>query len=174
VSRYFVELAGRSLLVEIADGPEGPRVSVDGRPVRADLAPIGSSLQTFSLLLEGRSYPLTLEREGGAIRVSLSGAGTLVRARVETERERLLREVRLPEVTGERTLSSAMCGIVSRVLVRQGDRVAAGAPLVVIEAMKMENEVSAEGEGTVSAVHVSERGRVNVGDPLVTLVRAPS
>jgi glutaconyl-CoA/methylmalonyl-CoA decarboxylase subunit gamma len=165
--RYFVDVAGRSLVVEVVDTADGERVTVDGRVVAADLAPVGGS--AFSLLVDGRSHPLKLESESGELRVSFADAGTSVRVRVENERERLLRDVKQPSSDAQRTVRSVMSGIVARLIVKPGDVVAAGEPLLVIEAMKMENEVRAEAAGRVRAVHVAERARVNLGDPLVTL-----
>jgi biotin carboxyl carrier protein len=56
-----------------------------------------------------------------------------------------------------------------RIEVRVGDRVAAGASVVVVEAMKMENELRASGPGVVTAVHVTPGQPVEKGAPLVTL-----
>ena len=62
-----------------------------------------------------------------------------------------------------------MPGVVKEVRVKAGDRVAAHAPLLVLEAMKMENEVRADRDATVTKVHVSPGQAVEKGAPLVTL-----
>ncbi len=167
--RYFVEVAGHRLVVEITEGRDGEAVTVDGTPVSASLRPVGGASSTFSLLLDGRSHDLVLEPEGESMRVSFAGLGTVVRTRVESERDRHLREVRVAVPSGERTIASVMPGIVSQLLVKPGDAVRAGTPLLVIEAMKMENEVRADGEGVIRAIHVAERARVDVGDALLTI-----
>jgi biotin carboxyl carrier protein len=62
-----------------------------------------------------------------------------------------------------------MPGKVVRVLVKAGDRVAARQPVVVVEAMKMENELRASREGTVAEVHVREGMSVDAGALLVVI-----
>jgi biotin carboxyl carrier protein len=62
-----------------------------------------------------------------------------------------------------------MTGRVVRVAVQPGDRVQANDLLLVLEAMKMENEIRAPRAGTVKEVRVSAGDRVNQGDPLVVL-----
>jgi biotin carboxyl carrier protein len=66
-------------------------------------------------------------------------------------------------------LSAGLAGTVVGVLVKPGDDVEAGQPVLVLEAMKMETEVSATHPGTVSAVHVGVGDDVKVGDALVTV-----
>ena len=63
-----------------------------------------------------------------------------------------------------------MPGKVIRVLVRSGEAVRARQPLVVVEAMKMENELRAVREGTVAAVHVTEGASVDAGAPLIDIL----
>jgi propionyl-CoA carboxylase alpha chain len=67
------------------------------------------------------------------------------------------------------SLVSPMPGTVVRVAVAEGDEVAAGAPLLVLEAMKMEHEITAPADGTVRAVHVAQGGQVETGAVLVEL-----
>jgi biotin carboxyl carrier protein len=66
-------------------------------------------------------------------------------------------------------VTSPMPGKVVKVLVKEGDQVDLGAPLVVVEAMKMENELSAPRAGTVKAVHVKPGDAVEGGALLVTV-----
>ncbi len=70
---------------------------------------------------------------------------------------------------GESALTAPMPGTVLRILVRPGDRVAARQPLLVLEAMKMENPIVAPYEATVKAIHVEEGARVSGGALLVEL-----
>jgi biotin carboxyl carrier protein len=68
---------------------------------------------------------------------------------------------------GKKTIKAYMPGRVVEVRVQAGDRVEAGQPLVVLEAMKMQNEIQAERAGTVSRVFVGAGQAVEGGDPLV-------
>lgn len=66
-------------------------------------------------------------------------------------------------------LSSPMPGKIVKLLVKEGDSVAEGQPLVIMEAMKMQNELKSTSAGTVTKVHVQEGATVETGAPLVDL-----
>ena len=70
---------------------------------------------------------------------------------------------------GSRTLTAPLPGKISRVAVRPGEAVRAGDTLLVIEAMKMENEFKAAGPGTVAEVRVEAGQTVNAGDVLIVM-----
>ena len=74
-----------------------------------------------------------------------------------------------PKPIAGNAVSAALAGNVFKVLVNAGDRVQANQPIIVLEAMKMETEVSAPAEGVVSDVYVSVGDAVQVGDPLVSI-----
>ena len=72
------------------------------------------------------------------------------------------------DVAGER-IPAPLAGNVFKVLVDPGDVVSEGQPILIVEAMKMETEVSAPRAGTITGVHVAVGDAVAVGDPLVSL-----
>ena len=74
-----------------------------------------------------------------------------------------------PSSDGRRTIKAPMPGRIMRVLVAVGDRVAARQPVVVVEAMKMENELRAPGNGVVMEVHAQEGAAVDAGTVLVVI-----
>ena len=67
-------------------------------------------------------------------------------------------------------VSAALAGNVFKVLVQDGDTVEAGQTILVLEAMKMETDISAPRAGTIASVHVAEGDAVDVGDTLISLV----
>jgi biotin carboxyl carrier protein len=67
-----------------------------------------------------------------------------------------------------RSLLSLMPGVVVKVLVKEGQQVAAGDVLLVLEAMKMENEIRSDRSGTIGGIDVTPGQQVQTGDPLVT------
>jgi biotin carboxyl carrier protein len=71
--------------------------------------------------------------------------------------------------TGEETISAPLPGLVVEVRVREGEEVEVGQVLLVLEAMKMENEIPSPRAGRVSRVLVKPGEAVNVGDPLLVL-----
>lgn len=70
---------------------------------------------------------------------------------------------------GQGAVKAPMPGTILSIKVKEGDRVSAGDTLLILEAMKMENEINAPCDGTVTAVHVSEGASVNTGDPLINI-----
>ena len=94
---------------------------------------------------------------------------------VETEADRLRAGARPPPAaSGPVTVTSPLPGVVRKVLVAPGDRVERDAPLVTLEAMKMENEVRAERAGVVGAVLVEPGRQVDAGAPLVRIDPDPA
>jgi|Deesub1362A_J573_1020465.scaffolds.fasta_scaffold06634_2 biotin carboxyl carrier protein len=70
---------------------------------------------------------------------------------------------------GGQGVKAPMPGTILSIKVKEGDRVSAGDTLLILEAMKMENEINAPCDGTITAVHVSEGVSVNTGDPLINI-----
>lgn len=163
---YHVTLAGRTLAVELsADG-----VSVDGEPHTVELVAVpGGSVH--SLLLDGASHRLSARPLGGGL-WDLRLGGRLLRVEVADERTRRIRELAGPTTgaVGPQVVHAPMPGLVLRVDVAVGDVVRAGQGVVIVEAMKMENELRAAAEGRVQHVHVSPGQTVERGQALIEFV----
>jgi pyruvate carboxylase subunit B len=164
---YVVELNGT--VVRVHCPPGGP-LEVDGRVVRAQLA--SSSAGLGQLELEGFQYRVNFDREdvrGREFHIELNGrriAGTI------DDRRSLLRlQMRGSEDADHAvaTIKAPMPGLVLKILVSIGQRVEKGQGLLVLEAMKMENEVRCDREATIDSIHVSERGPVEKGQTLITI-----
>jgi biotin carboxyl carrier protein len=165
-SRLAVRVEGTMFVVEVEELPAGGlRVHVDGRPVEVDarLVPSGAG----SLLLDGVSYLVDLGGGRGETHVVVDGE--VLRVQVEDVAGRR------PGVSTEATagagqrLVAPMPGKVVAVLVEVGQPVERGAGLVVLEAMKMENEFRATGGGVVKEIHAAPGQAVNAGDLLVVI-----
>ena len=163
--RYQVTIGGRVLEVDL--GPEGP--CVDGRPVRVSLEH-GDGSPVRGLLVDDRSYRVVPERKGSGV-WKLHLHGEVVVADVVDERTKAIREMAgSGAVTvGPRPIVAPMPGMVVKVEVSEGDRVEAGEGVVIVEAMKMENELRSTGAGVVTRVHVREGDAVEKDQVLVDL-----
>jgi pyruvate carboxylase subunit B len=159
--KYFVSVAGKEFTVEV----DGDRVSLDGRAVVAHLERLAES-PLRHLLLGQESHSLALEPAGrGNWRAERHGERWEVE--VVDERTRHIRSLTGAgqKPAGPPVLRAPMPGLVVRILVEPGQPVAAGAGLVVLEAMKMENELRAVVDGVVRGVLVrpgqaAEKGQV--------------
>jgi pyruvate carboxylase subunit B len=164
--RYLVEIEGRRYEVDV--GPDGIRL--DGSPVKADLQPShGSPL--WHLVLDGRSYTFSARRRNGRGEWELEVAGRRHRVLALDERRRAIRELAGPTALshGPLEVHAPMPGLVIKVEVAEGDQVERGQGLVIIEAMKMENELRATAPGRVSAVRVAAGQTVDKGQTLLVI-----
>ena len=146
---------------------DGDTLTVDGEPVAFSFQKITE--REVLLLLDGRSFTFTFEEgEGGATRLTHHGRSLYVR--LKTERDLLLESLGMEtgESAADRELKAPMPGLVLSVLVEPGQEVEAGDGLVVLEAMKMENELRAQHDATVAAVHVGPGAAVGKNDLLIS------
>ena len=141
------------LLRVVVDGTEH---LVDARHLEADF---------HSIMMEGRSYELSIEADGDRYHVRHGASQRTVSLTDATRRGREGRS----KGRGPETVVSVMPGKVVRVLVALGDEVAEGQGLVVVEAMKMENEIGAPRAGRVTSVEVEPGRAVEAGTTLVVL-----
>ena len=144
-------------------------IRLAGAPLDADLQP-SADPTLYSLILGHRSYELRIEPCDGGYRVRIHGVTYDVA--VEDERAHLLAGVRSLTAgggSGELVIKSPMPGLVIDVAVKVGDVVEAGQTLVVVESMKMHNELRAPRAGTVRAIRVETGAKVAQNTILLTL-----
>ena len=164
--KYVATRAGTSDVVEISGGDGRYRVTLGDEvwDVDARLSPPGS----WSLLIDGVSYLATVRDEEGAFVVEVAEETYGIRVEEATRHAVRTRGAAVGG-EGEQVVKAPMPGQVTHVAVRRGDIVAAGDPLLVIEAMKMQNEFKARAAGTVTDVRVSAGQTVNPGDILLII-----
>lgn len=151
---------------------DGDTFHVDGDAADIRTARLRSSspdVETRLLVVDGRPRVVTVERDAGATRVWIDGQP--VEVEVRTEADLLLERFGFDagDTAAEREVRAPMPGLVLRVLVEPGQTVEAGAGLVVLEAMKMENELAAPAAGTVAAVHAAAGDAVGKNDLLIEM-----
>ncbi|GAC1679504.1 MAG: acetyl-CoA carboxylase biotin carboxyl carrier protein subunit [Candidatus Acidiferrum sp.] len=149
-------------LVEFARAEERWQVTLDGQRVDAD--PVEVAPNTFSILLHGRAYEM---------RVSPAVDGSLM---VQTATREFSVEVLDPrawrgrhpsaEAEGRQQIVAPMPGKVVRLLVKEGDMVDVGQGLLVVEAMKMQNEIRSPKNGRIERLIAKEGQLVNAGETL--------
>lgn len=164
--KYTVRIGELAHEVEV----DGSHVRLDGVELEVQLAVLpGTPL--YHLLLGGESWTVAAQPLEGVGRWALGVAGERVEVDVLDERTRAAQALAGTGQTppGAATMRAPMPGLVVRVHAAPGQRVEAGAGLVVVEAMKMENELRAPHAGAVETVHVAVGQTVEKGAPLVTL-----
>jgi len=164
--KYAVTVEGRPVALEVLGNGGAVRVRAGGVEREAEIRRLRGD-GAWTLRLGDRTWCVVVRRgpEGETVTVG----GREFRVEVEDEREAAAHAVRPAKQDGPRVIRSVMPGVVRHVAVAPGAAVAAKETLVVLEAMKMQNEVRADAAGTVAKVHVAPGATVARGDPLVTL-----
>jgi biotin carboxyl carrier protein len=148
--------------VELRREGDAWRVLLDGNPLEADAVEIAP--YTFSVLLHGKAYELRVTPlSDGELKVQ-SGTAEFV-AQVLDPREWRGRHGSV-QAEGRQRVTAPMPGKIVRVLVRAGETVEAGQGLLVVEAMKMQNEIRSPKSGTVEELTAVEGQAVSAGDTL--------
>lgn len=156
----------RSVTVE-GPLPDGRfRVTIDGQAHEVDGRAVRPG--TWSIQLGGRNYLVDLDKRRTGIAASVGASEATLQ--VEDALHRRLAAAAQPrgQARGE-TLRAPIAGKVVKVLVAVGDEVAPGAPVIVLEAMKMENEIVSERGGKVTQVAKQAGQAVDTGDLLIEL-----
>ena len=125
-------------------------------------------MRKFNIKVNGKAYEGEVEEIGGSQAVYTAPAAAPVAASAPAQAAPAA-PAAAPVVAGSASVNAPMPGTINAVKVKVGDSVSKGQVLVVLEAMKMENEIMAEADGTVASVAVSQGQTVNTGDVLVTL-----
>lgn len=140
---------------------------VNGQPRSVDFLALGPSL--YSIIMDNRSLELVIEERHGGYDVLMQGR--LYEGHVLDERAQLLATRRggLGMDSGEINIKSPMPGFIVSILVVEGQEVKAGETLVVLESMKMQNELKAPRDGVVQRVHTEPGHSVEQNKLLLTL-----
>jgi biotin carboxyl carrier protein len=160
----------KSVDLEPVEGRDGTwRVVIDGSERLVDARRLGPS--TWSLLLGDRMVTVDVD-PGKDGELLCDVRGTVVPIKLVDARKRLLEKAEAglgAAPKGPTPIAAPMPGKVVKILVKVGDAVAAGQPVAVVEAMKMENEIRAPRAGAVLKVHVREGQTVEGQEDLVTV-----
>lgn len=164
--KFIAREGGRELDVEVLRHGSGYRVRINDRWLEADLVSIGRFLRSLRLE-DGTQVSLAHHREGNTHELTLGGATVMVEIVDPLAARRRRRE---DEIAGGGVVKAMMPGRVVRVLVAKGDAVKKGAGLLILEAMKMENEIQAPADGVVDDVFVTAGQTVESGAELMHIM----
>ncbi len=162
---YHVTIDGRTYAV----GIDGDAVTLDGKPVDAGVAPLpGTDVQALRL---GQSHQRLVAVSSSRESWHIQAAGRLRDVEVVDERTRVIQEMTGSSASAAKaaSLRAPMPGLVVKVAVEEGETVVRGQGVVIVEAMKMENELAAEVEARVGRVLVEPGQTVEKGQVLVEL-----
>lgn len=153
----------QSRIVELERDADRWKIILDGQPVNADVVEVAPNI--ISVLLDGQAFEFSVTPSAdGALR--LRTGYQEFSADVADPRAWRGRRHGALEAEGRQQVLAPMPGKVIRLLVKVGDRVEAGQGLLVVEAMKMQNEIRSPKSGTVERLVAVEGQAVNAGEVL--------
>lgn len=166
MAKYVTTIGDKEYVVEIIDSRH---VIVDDRRYEIDFQSI-SGQPVFSLLVDGRSFQAHVY-PGDEELLQVLMRGTLYEASVQDEREKRLSAAAGVGAaqTGEFVLRAPMPGLIVKVPVSEGAEVKKGQVLVILESMKMQNELKSPRDGKVSRVQVKQGDSVEQRQPMVSV-----
>ncbi len=164
--KFVVSIERQSETIQVSGEGGRYRVAIGDHTWNVDacLTPQGIS----SLLVDGVSYVVQVANHEGTCVVEVGGEGYTVSVEEATRHVIRTRGGAIRDGNGQ-TVRAPLPGKITHVAVRVGDRVAPSDTLVVIEAMKMENELKAVAPGTVREIRAEAGQAVNAGDVLVVI-----
>lgn len=183
--KYYVKSGDREFEVSLSERDGGTfatlrEIDAQGKPIdtnnpveRAVSYAEVDGLGQYSILDGCKSWAASIEAHRGSMNEFAVGiAGEVFSINIENERERAAHAAERSAGSGPRTVTAAMPGIVIVVNVKEGDMVGRDTPLLILEAMKMQNEVRAEAAGKVTKVSVEAGRTVAAGQTLLTIAPA--
>lgn len=140
----------------------------NGNAVEADIQHLDKN--EWHVLLHQRSYRIwvhEVDQEKKEIILSVNGKKT--RVHIRSHMERLLKELGMDNALEQKvdSIKAPMPGLIQSIKVSQGAEVAKGDPVLILEAMKMENVIKSPGDGIIASIHVTEGASVEKNELLI-------
>lgn len=162
IARY----EGREAEVHLEEKDDAYSIRVDGKTYEVDFAKISGD--ALSLRVDGRQYVVAVHPDGSD-RYKISQSSGISEVELLDPLTYLARQAHGGAGAGAQQVTAYMPGRVTKLLATEGDEVESGQGIVVLEAMKMENEIQAERDGKVKKIYVQEGQAVEGGDVLFEL-----
>jgi biotin carboxyl carrier protein len=164
---YEVTEGKESVRVELREAGENLYdVTIGEHTVRVDVAKSGRTI--YSIIEDGKQFEAMVEERGGP-KLDILVRGKLFHLEAVDERSRMLAQSAGAVATGPQVVNADMPGKIVKIEVAKGAAVTAGQPVVIVEAMKMENPIPAPVDGIVTDIAVREGDTVDAGAPLFTV-----
>ncbi len=163
---YDVVVDGKTHRVELTRGEQMWQCSIDGQAMEVDAAL--TARDVLSILIGDKQYEIKRERSlRGELHMVIGSA----RYAVDVQDPRSLRTRRAAagSEAGPQKLTAAMPGKIIRIMVKEKDEVKSGQAVLVMEAMKMQNEMKSPKDGRVQKILTAEGSTVNAGDTLAVI-----
>ena len=163
--KYLTTINGKTFEIEIQNDGS---LFVNGERREVDFFAFGDSA-LYSILANNNSYEVLVEETGGRFEVLMRGQLFSVEVLDERAQRLAARRGSLTADSGEISIRAPMPGLIAAIPVSEGQEVKAGQTVIILESMKMENELKAPRDGIVQRISVEERQSVEQNKLLVTI-----
>ncbi|MCX8084553.1 MAG: acetyl-CoA carboxylase biotin carboxyl carrier protein subunit [Calditerrivibrio sp.] len=171
--QYFATVEGFEGEFEVnltENAPADYTVSVNGKEYRVDFEQINETI--YSVIINGQSYAVDMTTKGDKYDIIVNGDHFNVE--VLDEMKRLMKMRTSSTVEGRQVIEAPMPGYIWKMLKEVGDEVKAGEPIMILVAMKMENEIKSPKDGVIQEIFVKasenpQESTVNIGDKLAVV-----
>jgi biotin carboxyl carrier protein len=165
------EKGGETRTIELKElGENAYEVTIDGATVHVDAARSGKTI--YSIIEDGKQFEVIID-ETGAHGFDVLVGGQLLHLQAFDERSRLLANTAKASASGPQRVEAEMPGKVVKIAVAAGSEVQEGQGIVILEAMKMENEIKSPIDGVIKEMGVTEGQTVESG-ALLFVVEPPA
>lgn len=160
IEDYILEMNFSDSLTQLTLKPEDDELEIDCIPL---------SSNSYSLILNGKTHYLTINPQLQGYEVTVDHHTHFVK--VQDELEALLEQIGIQSSTSQNAgiIQAQIPGLVSRLFVKKGDRVAVNQRLFILEAMKMENEIDSPISGIVDKIYIKAGNKVEKGDLIMEI-----
>jgi biotin carboxyl carrier protein len=152
--------------VEILEDGAIKKIAINDTVYEIDYNVGGDSI--YSIIMNNRSHGVQISPVDDSV-YEVKNRGDYFRIKVIDELQKMRLSRTQPTLVGRQVITAQMPGVILRIYVRPGDRVIAGAPLCVLSAMKMENEIRSPVDGEVKNVYINESDKVTVGHKMLVI-----
>ena len=171
--KYFATVEGHEeeLVVDLTEvSPSNYTVVMGEQEYKVDFEQINETI--YSIIINGRSYAIDMSEKGDKFEVIVDGDNFNVE--ILDEMKKLMRMRTSSTVEGRQIIEAPMPGYIWKMLKEPGDEVKAGEPIMILVAMKMENEIKSPKDGVVTEIFVKasedpNESTVKIGDKLAVV-----
>jgi len=164
--KYQVRISGQKFRVGIKEKEGELQVELGRKEIDADLTELKKN-KIYSLLIDNRAYDLEIRRKNGEFEINYGGRKYSGEILEETLAK--LKSTAPKEVLKQKEQKAPMPGLIVKIEVEEGQIVKMGEGILIMEAMKMENEIKSSYEGKVKKILVSEKQTVDKDQLLLVL-----
>lgn len=162
---FRLKINNRSRNVTINRGASRDEISLDGKGIAAEVVEVRTGV--FSVLIDGKVFDARVWSAADGAHIAIGGVEYQVQ--IEDPRQWRRGAAGSSAMEGRQNVTAPMPGKVVRILVKSGEKIALGQGLLIVEAMKMQNEIKALKDGTVEKMIVQEGQPVNAGEVLAVI-----